>query len=440
MSQYAMFALVVIIGLVIFPVGFEITQRISVWRNQIPTPINKFMGGRKFLRWRDFNVHKYGDTLGMVPMIGFVVLACREAQWKPLATTYAVAIYLLAALGACLWAISVKRAIDSGKINRYDWGFACRFVARITIAGYYHTFVTGLRFAAIGLAAIFVISGSASDTLTLCMILSFVVWILTAVVDMQTISFATSVLFLWALLVALVEICIEREVGWALLAPTWHVHNVVYAAIMSGKDLTGYHLFMFVLPFVLLHLPFAFGHYWGGLKWTLAKEVEILAIYFVTCVCWDFLWFVLNPSFTLERFRPGEIWWHEQWVGRIPTDYIGGIAFAILLTAIVRWRWDKGVVKRMGMVFGTFAFFVSMTVFVAPVYHRWDKAMREAHGGLTERWNDLPKAKRERLMRLLEESDKVHVEVGAIGRDLAQCKQLGIGCRNQSPDAGTQQE
>ncbi len=437
MSQYALFVLVVAIGIVLFPLGFEVVQRFSIARWQIPRRINKEWCDRPFLHWQDFNVHKYGDVFGMVPLIGFVVLACAETKWESPALKFSLLVFVLAVFGACLWVKSVQRSVNKGKIARYDWGFSCMtcdWISKdsktfITIAGYYHTFITALRFAAIGFAAIFVATGSASDTLTLCMILSFAVWILTAIVDMQTISLETGVLFIWALLFALVEICIEREVGWALLAPTYHEHNTVYALIMSGKDLTGYHLFMFVLPFVLLHLPFAFGRYWGVLKWTLAKEVEILAIYFVMCVSWDFLWFVLNPSFTLERFRPGEIWWHEEWLGRIPTDYVGGIAFVLVLVAVIRWKWkDKGIVKRMGMVFTTFAFCVSMTAFVAPIFHRWYEAKMKTTSGLTARWNKLSEEKRAKLLRLLEESDRVHVEVGAIGRDLAQCQQLGKGC------------
>lgn len=235
------------------------------------------------------------------------------------------------------------------------------------------------------------------------------------------------VLFCWAALFSILEISIEGPIGWALAAPTWRSMNSIYAALMSGKELTGYHSVMFFLPLLFLHLPFVFGKLWGGLKWTLAKELELFAIYFVLCVTWDFLWFVLNPAFTLARFRPGEIWWHMQWLGRVPSDYIGGIAFSLAITAGIYWRWDRRVIRRMGMMLTVFAVLTLATVALAPSYHRWSVAEIAKNGSLSKDWNDktLGQEDRTKLRDALVRLSAIREEIAAYGRKRAQKEQLG---------------
>jgi hypothetical protein len=48
-------------------------------------------------------------------------------------------------------------------------------------------------------------------------------------------------------------------------------------------------------------------------------------------VLWDFLWFILNPSFTLKKFNPDHVWWHKRWTGGMPNDYLWGIGVSFLL-------------------------------------------------------------------------------------------------------------
>jgi hypothetical protein len=144
-------------------------------------------------------------------------------------------------------------------------------------------------------------------------------------------------LFCYALLFALVEIEIEGKDGWAMNLPTWYrrkpVYARIYALMLSGKPLTGYHAVMFFIPFVSFHIGLAFGQAWS---WGL--EARVIASYLVWNVTWDFLCFVLNPHFGWARFRKGQIWWHGGiWVGRMPIDcpvavVLGGVR------AVVRAR------------------------------------------------------------------------------------------------------
>jgi len=162
------------------------------------------------------------------------------------------------------------------------------------------------------------------------------------------------VLVIWARLYASLEVSIEGPVGWAVAAPTWQVRNKLYAMAMGGKTLTGYHLTMFFLPLLFLHLPFVFAWMYGVKMWSISRELEFVAYYFILCPTWDFLWFVLNPAFGLERFRRGEISWHKNWVGRVPVDYIVAIA-AVTLFAAVSELLESGAAMRIATVLVLFS-------------------------------------------------------------------------------------
>ena len=71
-------------------------------------------------------------------------------------------------------------------------------------------------------------------------------------------------LFVIAITLAILEVQIEGPYGWAEKAPCWrpNPNSFVaksYARVMSGKPLTGYHIAMFSLVFIILHFPFLAG-------------------------------------------------------------------------------------------------------------------------------------------------------------------------------------
>lgn|GEM_PF-526683 len=355
----------------------------------------------------------HADLFGIVPMVGFITGGIGSAwgAWDLFRTLY-VFVGLAELITFGWWAVRARLRQDLD------------LIAAPYIMG---AFLAGFRFAAIAFAGVIVIFGSSCDSLALCLVLSFVVWALCLIMNARAINFAAVALFVWALLFALIEIAGEGGVGWALAAPTWRTQNALYGAFMNGKELTGYHLFMFVLPLVLFHLPFAFGRLWGGIKWTLAKELEVIALYFLLSVTWDFLWFVLNPSFTLERFMPGEIWWHAKWLWRVPTDYVSGIGLAAVLTAIVAWKWDRGVIKRMGTVFAAFALGTALVAFSAPTYHKWQNASVQSHGGPTDTWEKyLSPVGFDRLKRRIGDIQDARDDIARIGWERAQAEQLRI--------------
>ncbi len=141
-------------------------------------------------------------------------------------------------------------------------------------------------------------------------------------------------LWLWCFGLACIEIEIEGGYGWAERLPTWWlsrgVVGRVYGVVMGHRPLTGYHVFAFTIPLVVLHLPYTMG-----VEWTVAGELRTLATFFALAVIWDYLWFVLNPAYTVARFKRGNVWWFEvPWIGRFPLDYYVGVGFSIALAGL----------------------------------------------------------------------------------------------------------
>jgi hypothetical protein len=187
----------------------------------------------------------------------------------------------------------------------------------------------------------------------------------------------TAFIWAWAFLLAGVEIEIEAAHGWAERLPTWYRKRglvaTVYGWFMARRPLTGYHVFQLPLPLLALHLPYFFGQ-----DWTWGSEAITLAIYFVLAVFWDYLWFVLNPAFTVRRFRKGNVWWFAgPWIWRFPIDYYVGLGFSCLLAA-ASWLEDDSPTRfyeHLGLILGC-AVLTGIAVCLAPLYHRWYRHMR----------------------------------------------------------------
>jgi hypothetical protein len=183
-------------------------------------------------------------------------------------------------------------------------------------------------------------------------------------------------LFAYALLFALVEIEIEGKDGWAMNLPTWYRRKPwyarVYAFLLSGKPLTGYHAVMFFIPFLSFHVGLAFGQPWS---WGL--EARMLATYLVWNVTWDFLWFVLNPAYGWGRFRKGQIWWHDKaWLGRLPIDYVNALWLSFAVAALPCLRGNYAPLRQHAVFVPTMAVLIVMVSLAAPLYQRWYAHMR----------------------------------------------------------------
>jgi hypothetical protein len=189
----------------------------------------------------------------------------------------------------------------------------------------------------------------------------------------------TVLLFLWAFGLAGIEIEIEGGVGWAERLPTWYLKRGltgrIYGIVMGQRPLTGYHVYAFTIPMLILHLSYVMG-----VDWSVAAELRTIATYFVLAVIWDYLWFVLNPAYTVRRFRRGNVWWFEvPWIWRFPLDYYLGVGFSMVLVAIgclVDGSWE--LMRRHLWFLAGLAILVAAVVVLAPLYHRWYRHMRRA--------------------------------------------------------------
>ena len=83
-------------------------------------------------------------------------------------------------------------------------------------------------------------------------------------------------LFAWAFCLAGIEIEIEGGYGWAQRLPTWFLKRGltgrIYGVVMGHRPLTGYHVFAFSIPVIVLHFPYVMGA-----DWSLSAELLTLA-------------------------------------------------------------------------------------------------------------------------------------------------------------------
>lgn len=148
---------------------------------------------------------------------------------------------------------------------------------------------------------------------------------------MTTRLFAT---IAWVALLAFffahIEIQIEGANGWATSLPTWRIEeHWMLDWFWGGRAMTGYHAWVFPFIALFFHFPVLFNG-----TWTVRVECRLLACIILFWLIEDFLWFVLNPAYGIERFSADFIPWHKNWLLGAPVDYWVGMPIAILLLYI----------------------------------------------------------------------------------------------------------
>jgi len=146
-------------------------------------------------------------------------------------------------------------------------------------------------------------------------------------------------LVLIAIVLAYFEVQIEGPNGWAGVLPTWKTESKWFTWIFAGRPVTGYHVALNLLLFLFFHWPFLF------VKWNLADELSIIASNTILAVIWDFLWFIINPYFGFEKYRPENIWWFKNWLLGFPIDYYVGILVSFVIFFLSSYNRHKNVKK-----------------------------------------------------------------------------------------------
>lgn len=184
--------------------------------------------------------------------------------------------------------------------------------------------------------------------------------------------------FAFALVLAGLEVEAEGRHGWAEKMPTWYrttgIAGRFYSMLMGGKPLTGYHAWMFLMPLIAVHSGFFLGA-----KWTFAVECVVIARYLALAALWDFLWFVINPHYTLGNFTKQSVWWHAKspWILGLPLDYYVGWGMSLAFAGGATFLGKPDALRDQGALLIGMALLTCATVIAAPVYHIWYWQMRQ---------------------------------------------------------------
>ncbi|MEI6212296.1 MAG: hypothetical protein WCR06_11795 [bacterium] len=142
--------------------------------------------------------------------------------------------------------------------------------------------------------------------------------------QLETLARATALLawiVVLAILFAQAEIQIEGARGWAAGLPTWRiVDHPVLSALFGGREVTGYHVFVFSFMAAVFHLPLFLT-----LRWSWRLEARVLGCLALFWIIEDALWFALNPAYGLARLSPAQAPWHPHWLLGVPVDYLVGV-------------------------------------------------------------------------------------------------------------------
>ena len=170
--------------------------------------------------------------------------------------------------------------------------------------------------------------------------------------------------FLIAFVLAHLEIQIEGPHGWAEKLPTWRWDSPGVRR-WFGKPVTGYHLCLLTLILLFLHVPQLYAGNWE-------READLLAMFFLLTVTWDFLWFACNRHFGVVRFRKGQVWWFPTWALGVPRPYLIAIALsfaAALAPALWTGAWaDRAL--RWALVFAELLVLTIVVIAVTRVPRR----------------------------------------------------------------------
>jgi hypothetical protein len=152
--------------------------------------------------------------------------------------------------------------------------------------------------------------------------------------------------FFIAFILAHLEIQIEGPHGWAEKLPTWRWDGPGVRR-WFGKPVTGYHLCLVTCILLFLHVP----QFYDG---SLEREADLLAMFFLLTVAWDFLWFACNRHFGVGKFRKGQVWWFPAWALGVPQPYLLALALSLcaaLAPALWTGAWADRA-QRWGLVAG----------------------------------------------------------------------------------------
>ncbi len=158
-------------------------------------------------------------------------------------------------------------------------------------------------------------------------------------------------IILLAVFLALIEIEIEGDCGWAECLPTPNLTR-------SKGSLTLYHVFMAIFLVLVLNSLF----FIKPEKFTWKNFLYSISMLLLLFTLEDLFWFILNPHFQIQGIN--NAWWHFR-IGSVPGIYVILPLLAAFLAGIsgyIKVFWKNLVVMLVGL---------GVIVLLAPLYHRF---------------------------------------------------------------------
>lgn len=186
--------------------------------------------------------------------------------------------------------------------------------------------------------------------------------------------------FLVAMSIAIFEIELEGKYGWAEKSATWSrkfMPPKVLRLFSGARVLTGYHIFLNIFLLLFMHSPFFFG-----VEFTVIAELNLLAIYLIWTIFWDFLWFILNPFYGWAKFSPKAVWWfgEEPWLmNKLPVKYFIQIGISLSLVIISIYLGAGTNLLKNHLVFILlFIFYTILShLLIRPLFHKYYWALHK---------------------------------------------------------------
>ena len=177
-----------------------------------------------------------------------------------------------------------------------------------------------------------------------------------------SLGFATYT-YVSAALYALIEIEIEGRDGWCKKLPTFTIKSGPF------KNFTFYHLIMAAIVFLTNIYPLCLLQIKNDtLQWDTLRSNLMVNIFNITL--WfgveDFLWFVLNPYYTLKRYKRNLIQWHawQPWPLGIPSHNY--FSFALMLFC---YHQTRDIIMLYSLLLS--GVYTGIIIQAAPLYHKF---------------------------------------------------------------------
>ena len=160
-------------------------------------------------------------------------------------------------------------------------------------------------------------------------------------------------IFLISIFYSLIEIEIEGKDGWMVKIPTPKFFK------FGDKEMTLYHIYMLVL--IIISVTFQ-----NKMNFTLPSFLYSASNVLLFLFLEDIIWFILNPHFTINKYKKENICWHakQPWILGMPLHNYT-ISIIVLLISYFTQNHDIA----MNLLYSYFL--IGFILIISPLYHKF---------------------------------------------------------------------